>query len=139
MGRVLASERARLGALTHRLGRLDPRAALARDRAALVGLTHRLRSVEKPLIDERRRAFASLEASLRASMRPRLNDARGSLASLAGRLSALSPLSILARGYAIAIHEETGKALLSSSEASVGDRVNVRLAEGQMVVRVEET
>lgn len=139
MGRVLASERARLGALTHRLGRLDPRAALARDRAALVGLTHRLRSIEKPLIDERRRAFASLEATLRASMRPRLNEARGSLASLAGRLSALSPLSILARGYAIAIHEETGKALLSSSEASVGDRVNVRLAEGQMVVRVEET
>lgn len=139
MGKILASERARLGVLQHRLGRRDPRAALARDRAALAGLTHRLRSIERPLIEERRRAFTALEANLRVALRPRLNEARATLAALAARLDALSPLSILGRGYAIAIHERTGKALLSASEAEVGDRVNLRLAEGTLAVRVEET
>ncbi len=161
LARSLAAERARLAALTHRLGRLDPRAALARDRAALVGLTHRLHAWPRPSIDDRRRAVVALDAALKGTLRPRIAEsrramsgldarlsialrpalgaARASFGTLAARLSALSPLSILARGYAIAIHAESGRALLSASEARAGDRLDVRLHEGHLSVRVEET
>lgn len=139
VARVLAFERGRLTTLAQRLGRLDPRAGLARDRAALVGLTHRLHALPRPLLDARRRAITTLDARLVAAPRPPLAEARSSLGALAARLGALSPLSILGRGYAIALHEKTGRALLSSTDASVGDRLDVRLAEGHLKVRVEET
>lgn len=159
MRRVLARQRAKLNMLSQRLGRLDPRAVLARDRAALVGLAHRLASIPRPLVEDRRRALARLDAELRAAVGPQLTGARGSivqfdsrmktaigpplslrknaLAQLAARLSALSPLSILARGYAIALYE--GHALLSSSEVSVGDRIDVRLARGRLTAEVVKT
>ncbi len=156
VGRVLAQHRARLTALTHRLGRLDPRAALARDRAALVGLAHRLASVRRPLIEDRRRALTALDASLRVALGPPLTAARAALvgldarvktaaspaltekkselARLAARLNDLSPLGILARGYAIALYD--GRALLSSGEVSAGDRLDVRLSRGSLLAEV---
>jgi len=93
----------------------------------------------RPRLAEGRRTIAALDARLSVTLRPALTAARGSFGTLAARLAALSPLSILARGYAIAIHAETGKALLSASEARVGDRVDLRLHEGHLTVRVEET
>jgi exodeoxyribonuclease VII large subunit len=83
--------------------------------------------------------MSGLDARLSIALRPALGAARGSFGTLAARLSALSPLSILARGYAIAIHAESGRALLSASEARAGDRLDVRLHEGHLSVRVEET
>jgi exodeoxyribonuclease VII large subunit len=137
MGQVTAKARHRLQALAQRLGRHDPRAALARDRAALVGLAHRLRSIRRPLIEDRRRELGELEAAVRANIGPPVGARRSRLAELAARLGALSPLSILARGYAIAIHVPSGRALLSAGDAAVGDELEVRLSEGRLLAEVK--
>ena len=61
---------------------------------------------------------------------------RAQHASLAGKLDALSPLTVLARGYAIA--EKDGAALRSAGDASVGDELRIRLRDGSLGCRVEE-
>jgi exodeoxyribonuclease VII large subunit len=111
----LRVERRELAALLERVARRDPRLTCAHDRARLHDLRARLRA--------RGRALAA--------------DRRAHLAEQAARLSALSPLSVLSRGYAIALHERTGRALLRAADASAGDRLRLRLHEGELRVRVE--
>jgi exodeoxyribonuclease VII large subunit len=58
---------------------------------------------------------------------------------LAGReLASYSPLSILARGYAVVTHERTGRILLETRGVQAGDSVSIRLARGGMKAIVEE-
>jgi exodeoxyribonuclease VII large subunit len=71
------------------------------------------------LPDALRRAVERLEMRLRVS---------------AGKLDAISPLKVLARGYAIA--ESRGKILLRASQVKEGDIVNVRLSEGEIKCEV---
>ena len=54
-----------------------------------------------------------------------------------GRLDALSPLGVLSRGYAIALHEPSGRALTRAADASVGDALTVVLEQGRLRARVE--
>jgi len=112
----LRTARARLVRLNQRLERHDPRVSLARDRAQLVQRTTRIQSMIRPL----------------------LADRRAQLSELSARLAALSPTQILSRGYAIALHEATGKALVHATDAAVGDRVIVRLHQGSLTTRVEQ-
>ena len=44
---------------------------------------------------------------------------------------------MLARGYAIALSERTGKALLSASDATAGERLRLRVHDGELQTRVE--
>jgi exodeoxyribonuclease VII large subunit len=115
IGRRMNRYRERAQALALGLSRADPRVRLGRDRARLAGLSSRLRAVAGRLV---------------AASRARL-------AETGARVQALSPLAVLGRGYAIAIHERTGKALLRASEAEAGDKVTIRLHEGKLVTRVE--
>jgi len=58
--------------------------------------------------------------------------------TLEGRLNILSPLSTLARGYAIA--EKAGGAVIKTYEdADSGERINVRLGRGALACEVLET
>jgi exodeoxyribonuclease VII large subunit len=56
---------------------------------------------------------------------------------LAARLEDLSPLGILARGYAVCYDESGRRVVRSAGELSEGDRVLVRLHEGAAGCRVE--
>jgi exodeoxyribonuclease VII large subunit len=120
MARAIAVGRRGLATRATRLARLDPRARLARDRSRHADLAKRL---------ERAAADA-------------LGRRRDRLGRAMARLDALSPLAVLARGYAIALHAETGRALVRASDARAGDVVTVRLHEGAIetsvvAVRVE--
>ena len=53
-------------------------------------------------------------------------------------LGSYSPLSILARGYAVVTHEQTGRVLIDSDDVQRGDSVSIRLARGGMKAVVEE-
>ena len=65
-------------------------------------------------------------------------DTRNQLVgSLVGRLEALSPLSVLERGYAVCHSASDGKIIHSSLELRIDDRVNLRLHEGEAICRVE--
>jgi exodeoxyribonuclease VII large subunit len=54
------------------------------------------------------------------------------LSSLAGRLENLSPLAVLARGYAVCWNEDRTAIVRSASAVSPGDRVHVVLHEGEI-------
>jgi exodeoxyribonuclease VII large subunit len=116
IGTRIKRERAQLQALGERVARLDPRLLLADRRALLVQLQTQIAGAARPLLFRRRAELGKLVASL----------------------DALSPLGILARGYAIALHEPTGKALLRASDAAPGDLLQLRLHEGTVRARVEQ-
>lgn len=62
---------------------------------------------------------------------------KNSFAALCGKMQTLSPLSVLARGYA-AVFDGQGKAVSSVSGLSVGDGVRVRLCDGVALATVTE-
>ena len=64
------------------------------------------------------------------ALRRRLETLGLRLGAAAGRLDALSPLNVLARGYAIATSK--GKVLTSARQVKKGDPVTVRLSEGEI-------
>jgi exodeoxyribonuclease VII large subunit len=59
------------------------------------------------------------------------------VAALAARLDALSPLKVLARGYAVAQGAD-GVPVRSVKDVAVGGILNVRLSDGWIKNRVEE-
>ncbi len=73
----------------------------------------------------------------------------GALDRMAARLEALSPLAVLARGYALLYHVndgdgqgtagEPGGLITSSTDTAPGRRIRARLAEGSLMAEVTET
>ncbi len=57
---------------------------------------------------------------------------RARITTLSARLQALSPLAVLARGYAVAWREGAKRPLLSAAEVEDGARIRVRLAQGEL-------
>jgi exodeoxyribonuclease VII large subunit len=129
--RKLASHRARLGALERRLGGADPRRRLAERRARLVALESALVRAMEQLIGSHRRTLAGTSARVSAHREMLTSDARERLASLAGKLDALSPLAVLTRGYAI-VTGPSGKAVVDANAVTTGDRLVIRLARGRV-------
>jgi exodeoxyribonuclease VII large subunit len=119
--RLVASIQREIGVHRDRLGRL--RAVLrARSPQARVALA-RTREA---------RAHAAAEAAIRR----RLEQSRRRLSETAARLEALSPLAVLGRGYALARRESDGRIVHAASDVSLGDRLDLRLASGQIGVEV---
>jgi len=127
----------RVDDLTLRLGtRMERRAREAR---------HRLDLLKERMTPERlaervrlRRARAEgLERLLRASMTARLQRAGDQGSAYAERLQALSPLAVLARGYAICRRAD-GAILKDAAEVRAGDAVHVRLHRGSLGCAVTE-
>lgn len=121
--------------LTLRLGgQMRGRVGMLRER--LEGLCRRLRSPRQTVAGWKSRED-DLERRLHRAVRHSLRGAEGRLALLAGRLDALSPLRTLHRGYAIAFHGGTGKAVRDASILEAGDRLHLRFARGGAEVVVE--
>jgi exodeoxyribonuclease VII large subunit len=118
---------ARLGA---RLGAAHPRARIARDAGKVHALSARLGEIVRTRLALQRGQVADVRARLVDVTRTRLGEDRGDVSELAGRLDAMSPLKVLARGYAIATRARDGRAVRDSAEVAPGDRVHVRVARG---------
>src|SRR5882762_2734541 len=89
-------------------------------------------------VAEARAQFGLLCAERNAAMDLRIQEARRRLAVSAASLDALSPLAVLQRGFALA-QDDSGRLITDAAAVSVGDRVRLRLAHGQLQCRVEET
>lgn len=61
-----------------------------------------------------------------------LSQQQQKLEHLAGKLDALSPLAILKRGFAIATREENHRILRHAKDVTPGDKVNIKLMEGEL-------
>jgi exodeoxyribonuclease VII large subunit len=83
-----------------------------------------------------RSRFEAASSGCNEAMNTRLQDARRRLSMAAASLDALSPLAVLQRGYAIAQNSE-GRLLRDSEGVTIGDAVNLRLAQGRLHCRVE--
>lgn len=136
MGRKLAQRRASLQRVDRALWSRHPRAVLATARHAIEPLGVRLAPASAKRIAGAKRELDGLSARLALALERRLSAERGELAQAASRLSAMSPLSVLARGYAIATKD--GRAVRSAGEVAAGDRLRVRLHEGAVVAQVIE-
>jgi len=91
---------------------------------------HPLLSDPRRLWEQRVQRVDELAMRLPEALRRRLENLGLRLGAAAGRLDAISPLNVLARGYAIATSK--GKVLTSARQVKRGDPVTVRLSEGEI-------
>lgn len=105
-----------------RLARLDTRLAAQHPGRALALLRQRL---------------DSLAERLPRALHSQLRERRQKLEGLAQNLHIVSPLATLGRGYSILL-DERGQAIRSASQTHPGQRLNARLGEGELLVRVED-
>ena len=61
---------------------------------------------------------------------------RARLSELAQKLGILSPLAVLARGYAVAYKEGARAPLLEAAAVAIGQRIRIRLHKGELVADV---
>jgi exodeoxyribonuclease VII large subunit len=102
-------------------------------------LESRLRYFElRPRLAEDRRRLDRAGSAAIQTMRLQLERRLGRLQALHGKLSQLSPLLVLDRGYAI-VTNEAGGIVKSSAEAPPGSRIQVRLAQGKLGADVTNT
>ncbi len=85
--------------------------------------------------DERIRTMRSrlrgAENAAASAMTARLKDRRMALSSLAAHLSALDPLSVVARGYSIATGSD-GAPVRSVDGVAVGENIKIRVSDGSI-------
>ncbi len=118
------------GAIEAKLARLSERVEFAR-RHPFLQSPHRM-------YEERIRRVDELAARIPEAMKRRLLDAQKDLSLFTHKLDAISPLKVLSRGYAIARKEDTGEVVRSSKEAKPGDRLRLRLGEGELHCEVTD-
>lgn len=81
---------------------------------------------------------ANLKSTLGERAGRRLERRRAGLQELARRLEILSPLAVLARGYAVAFREGSAAPIMAAAQVAVGERIRVRLHEGELGAVVRE-
>ncbi|RJP19631.1 MAG: exodeoxyribonuclease VII large subunit [Deltaproteobacteria bacterium] len=143
------------------LGKLsDPRPLLQGKRYALAEQQTSLGEFAKTAVRDRRERVERLSVSVRmrspsawVSAKRALLDhlhsravagsdsarrgRRSSADLLAGKLAAMDPRAVLARGYSIAVDRATGKAIRSVSETRSGQPLDVQVADGAFGAVVE--
>jgi exodeoxyribonuclease VII large subunit len=134
----------RLGAQSQRLDEWEARLArawqlnLEQARSRLDGLDNALRRHDpETRIDRLDAERERLEQRLAAAIQQAIASRQSAGAALAQRLHALSPLATLARGYAIARDAATGRILHGCGEVQPGDRLAIRLPDGEVLAVAE--
>src|SRR5947208_16635274 len=84
-----------------------------------------------------RRELASQTAAAAAAMKTSLQRNRGRIDQLEHQAKALSPVAILARGYAL-VFDSSGKLVKSSAQVEIREKIFARLANGTLTARVEK-
>jgi exodeoxyribonuclease VII large subunit len=103
----------------------------------LVSLRHRLEAFRLDRrVAETQTRLDHLQVLLEARVRAGLTAARQRLGEDGARLSALSPLAVLGRGYSLT-WDATGRLLRDASAARPGDALRVTLHRGELDCRVE--
>jgi len=106
----------------------------------------RLAAADEPLLrfparlalPQRRALVAQFDARAASLLRARLERSRAALSAAAGRLEAVSPLSVLSRGYAIAYSLRGRKRpILEASSVTPGDAIEVQLRHGSLGCTVD--
>ena len=109
----------------------------ARQRLAQLEASHVFRRpLERVRREEQR--LDETGARMQRALGERLRSHARDLAELSGRLEALSPLRVLARGYSVTRTADTDRVVRRAADLRTGDRIRTVLAEGEILGRVEE-
>lgn len=84
-----------------------------------------------------RQRLMRMEEEMQQTLKKRLVDERHRLALYCERISGLSPLKQLERGYAIVSHDD-GKSIYSVQDAAMGEKIHVRFSDGVLDAVVSE-
>ena len=134
--RSLATTRNLLVQLERKLAGLHPRARLLGHRSALAQLEKRLAAVHPGArIARARRDLDALVGRRDVAMTRLLQARRAELGRAGAQISALSPLAVLDRGYAMV--SKDGAIVRDAAQVTAGDRLDIRLARGALKVRAE--
>jgi exodeoxyribonuclease VII large subunit len=138
--RALATTRAGLHALAHRLTGLHPRTRIFARGVELAELTRRLTAVHPASrLARAHHELDGLRARCDAAIRRSVERRRAQLGQLGAQIAALSPLAVLDRGFAMVSRGAPGAAIVrDAAQVAAGDRLRVRLARGALGVIVEE-
>ena len=78
-----------------------------------------------------------LEVAYQKAINDRLESEKNQLQSFASRLNSLSPLATLDRGYSIC-KTSSGDIVTSTNQVNVGEKLDIKLSEGNLVCTVDE-
>jgi len=143
--RALAGYTTRL-AMTQRRADELTRALTDSLRTAFAVRTRRLQVTERRLdafdlgrrLARNRAALVGVDARLRQTVVARTHRARARLGAFAGRLDSLSPLAVLARGYAVCWNDDRTRAIRDAADVSSGDTIHVTLSRGSIAAKVSD-
>ena len=93
--------------------------------------SRRIFSDPEGLYRQQRMTLDSLARSLENAAEKRFSAARATFETLTARLDALSPLSILTRGYSVA--QKDGRVISSKDAVATGDVFSLRLSDGEIL------
>lgn len=75
--------------------------------------------------------------ALQNSIMLKLKEAKTSFVKETAKLDSLSPLKTLTRGYSIVTKQESGKVIKSVDDLNSGEKVNLRLSDGQKTATID--
>ena len=75
--------------------------------------------------------------ALQNSMMLKLKEAKTSFVKETAKLDSLSPLKTLTRGYSIVTKQESGKVIKLVNDLNSGEKVNLRLSDGQKTATID--
>ena len=86
---------------------------------------------------QRRMDLVYLADKATAAVLREFTEAKASLSRLTAKLEALSPLSVMTRGYSI-VQRDDGRVLRSVDDTAIGDKVTLRALDGRICMTVNE-
>lgn len=97
------------------------------------------RSLHRPLdlVNLKRQRIDSLDRNLNANGKTKLERIRASLCIATGKLNALSPLTVLSRGYGV-LQKEDGTVIRSVNGLAAGDILIATVADGKFSTEYKE-
>lgn len=88
------------------------------------------------LLDSYRMRLADREEALERAMRQTIAHKQQNVRTAAQRLEALSPLSVLSRGYAAVSRDD--ETVLFAKDLQAGDRITIRFSDGSVRAEIKE-
>lgn len=135
----LQARRQRLTTLQERLELRTPANYIAEKRLLLDQMTDRLCAALPARLVREEQKLTVLRQRLLAAGQGGLHRRRLRFAQTVATLDAISPLRVLARGYAVATRGKRGAVVTDAATLKAGDTLHVRFAKGAANCRVTDT
>lgn len=135
----LQARRQRLTTLQERLELRTPANYIAEKRLLLDQITDRLCAALPARLTHEEQKLTVLRQRLLAAGQGGLHRRRLRFAQTVATLDAISPLRVLARGYAVATKGKRGAVVTDAAALEAGDTLHIRFAKGAANCRVTDT